>query len=306
MSQRILVTGAGGFVGRRLVRALRDTGADVFSPARDTLDVVLGVFPDQYVDQVIHLAARTYVPESWADPSGFYRVNAQGTVNVLDFCRRIGARLVHVSAYCYGEPLMLPISESAPLRPNNPYALSKVAAEDACRFFSEHYGMALTILRPFNLYGPGQPSRFLIPRLVEQALDAQLTEIVVEDDSPRRDYVYVDDFVAAICAVCANSKSGSVYNVGSGESHSVAEIAKLICQIADVEKPVVSRGNRRPKEIMDVIADITAIRREMEWSPSVGLLQGLRKVMAERNSASSALIETAARLNVVKSRDDGC
>jgi nucleoside-diphosphate-sugar epimerase len=304
MSQRILVTGAGGFVGRRLVRTLREKGADVLAPARDTLDVVLGVFPDQQVDRVVHLAARSFVPESWVDPIGFYRVNAQGTVNILDFCRRTGASLVHVSAYCYGQPAMLPISESAPLRPNNPYALSKAAAEGACRFFSEYYGTALTILRPFNIYGPGQPPQFLIPHIVEQALDAALAEITVEDDTPRRDYVYVDDFVAAICAVCAAPTPGPVYNVGSGESYSVAEVASLIRQIAGVDKPVVSRGNRRPSEIADVVADITAIRREVGWSPSVGLLQGLKNVVAERKSASSAFIETAARLNVVKSGYD--
>jgi len=283
MSQRVLVTGAGGFVGRCLVRALREEGVDVSAPGRDTLDVVLGVFPDWQVDQVVHLAARTFVPESWLDPTGFYRVNAQGTLNVLDFCRRMGARLVHVSAYCYGKPSVLPISESAPLRPNNPYALSKAAAEAACRFFSEYYETALTILRPFNLYGPGQPPQFLIPHIVDQALDPAVAEIVVEDDAPRRDYVYLDDFVAAICAVCASPTLGSVYNVGSGKSHSVAEIANLIRQIAGVNKPVMSQGNRRPSEILDVVADITAIRRDLGWSPSVGLLQGLKNVVAERN-----------------------
>jgi nucleoside-diphosphate-sugar epimerase len=304
MSQRILVTGAGGFVGRCLVRALRENGADVLAPGRDALDVALGVFPDQRVDQVVHLAARTFVPESWVEPAGFYRVNGQGTVNVLDFCRRVGARLVHVSAYCYGQPSMLPISESAPLRPNNPYALSKAAAEGACRFFSEYYGAAVTILRPFNLYGPGQPPQFLIPRIVEQALNAALAEIVVEDDAPRRDYVFIEDFVAAICAVCATPTPGPVYNVGSGESHSVAEVAGLIRQVTGVDKPIVSRGNRRPSEILDVVADITAIRREVGWSPSVGLLQGLKNVVAERSPGSSAFIETAARLNVAKSGYD--
>jgi nucleoside-diphosphate-sugar epimerase len=263
-----------------LVGLLRVAGTEVHAPGRSELDVASGIFPDMSVDVVIHLAARTFVPDSWADPSGFYRVNTQGTVNVLDYCHRTKARLIYVSGYCYGIPTKLPISEQAPLRPNNPYAFSKVAAEEACRFFFKYCETAVSVVRPFNIYGPGQLSHFLIPRILEQAIDPAITEITVEDDTPRRDYVHVDDVIAAIRSLVANPKPGATFNVGSGESYSVAEVIKLICRAANVTKPAVSLGNRRPHDIPDVVADITAIRDAVGWSPSISLVDGLRGMIA--------------------------
>ena len=272
----VLVTGGSGFLGRRLVELLRAAGTEVHAPGRSELDVATGIFPDLSVGVVIHLAARTFVPDSWVDPAGFYRVNTQGTVNVLDYCRRTKARLIYVSSYCYGIPTKLPISEQAPLRPNNPYAFSKVAAEKACQFFFKYFETAVSVVRPFNVYGPGQLSHFLIPRILEQAIDPAISEITVEDDTPRRDYVHVDDVIAAIRSLIANPKPGATFNVGSGKSYSVAEVIKLICHAANVTKPTVSRGNRRPQDIPDVVADITAIRDAVGWSPSISFADGLR------------------------------
>jgi nucleoside-diphosphate-sugar epimerase len=280
MSERVLVTGGSGFVGRSLVRFLRDEGAEVLAPGRDTLDVSTGSFPDASVDWVIHLAGRTYVPASWNEPADFYRVNALGTVNVLEYCRRTQARLIYVSGYCYGIPETVPISETAPLKPNNPYAFSKCAAEEACRFFFECLQTPVTIVRPFNIYGPGQSANFLIPHIVEQAIDPAAAAIVVEDGTPRRDYVHLDDVIGAIESLRKNPKSGATFNIGSGESYSVVEVAEMVRSAANVSKPFVSRGNRRVNDIPDVIADITAIRDETGWSPSITLQDGLRAVVA--------------------------
>jgi len=299
MSERVLVTGASGFVGRRLVEYLKAEGSDVLAPDRNSLDVVSGSFPDLSVEAVIHLAARTFVPDSWIEPGDFYRVNAQGTVNVLDFCRRNQALLIYVSGYCYGIPEALPVSEAAPIRPNNAYAFSKAAAEQACRFYFEFFETPVTILRPFNVYGPAQPRHFLIPRIVEQAVDPAVAQILVEDDAPKRDYVHVEDVVAAIRSVLRNPQPGAVFNIGSGESHSVAEIAKLVCETAQVSKPTVSRGNRRVNDIPDVVADITAIRNALGWSPTINLADGLKGMIAyHRTHMSGAIIETPAGLDV--------
>jgi nucleoside-diphosphate-sugar epimerase len=274
------VTGGSGFVGRRLVRFLREQGADISAPGREILDVSTGSFPDVSVDLVIHLAGRTYVPASWSEPADFYHVNALGTVNVLEYCRRTQSKLIYVSGYCYGIPETLPIPESAPLKPNNPYAFSKYAAEDACRFFFECLQTPVMIVRPFNIYGPGQPANFLIPRIVEQAVDPAVPEIVVEDDTPKRDYVHLDDVIGAIESLRRNPKPGATFNIGSGESYSVAEVAEMVRSAAAVSKPLVSRGNRRVNDIPDVIADITAIRDATGWSPSITLHDGLRDVVA--------------------------
>jgi nucleoside-diphosphate-sugar epimerase len=302
---RVLVTGGSGFIGRRLVQSLKLDDASISAPGSDVLDVTAAPFPDFPVDQVVHLAARTYVPDAWTDPADFYRVNTQGTINVLDFCRRTGSHLIFVSGYCYGIPVSLPLSESAPVRPNNPYAFSKYAAEQACRFFHEFFQTHVTILRPFNIYGPGQSPHFLIPRIVEQAVDSAVSEIVVEDDKPRRDYVHVDDVVGAIRALLKNPRPGATFNVGAGESHSVAELAKLICSAANVEKPLVSRARPRSNEIPDVVADISAIRHAIGWSPSVSLQDGLRGIVAQyRDRSSAAVVEAAAGFHVPKSGND--
>ena len=271
---------------------LRDKGAEVYAPERHVLDVAAGSFVDLSADWVIHLAGRTYVPASWSDPAEFYRVNVLGTVNVLDYCRRTRAKLIYVSGYCYGVPETLPIAETAPLKPNNPYAFSKSAAEQACRFFFEYLETPAMIVRPFNIYGPGQPADFLIPRIVEQAIDPNVAEIVVEDETPKRDYVHVDDVIDAIESLRRNPRPGGTFNIGSGESFSVAEVARMVCRAADVSKPLISRGNRRVNDIPNVIADITAICHVAGWSPSIALPEGLRGVVdhARRQVGSGAIV----------------
>ena len=281
MSDCVLVTGGGGFVGRRLVQVLQEAGAEVMAPGRAVLDVSAGLFPDASADWVIHLAGRTYVPASWTDPADFYRVNTQGTINVLEHCRRTQAKLIYVSGFCYGVPERLPIAETAPLRPNNPYAFSKMAAEEACRFFFEFLQTPVMIVRPFNIYGPGQAADFLVPHIVEQVLDPSVEAIVVEDGAPKRDYVHLDDVIGAVEGLRRKPKQGATFNIGSGESCSVAELAELACKAAGVKKPFISRDNKRVNEIPDVIADITAIRSATGWSPSISLLDGLRDLITQ-------------------------
>jgi nucleoside-diphosphate-sugar epimerase len=287
VSERVLVTGGSGFIGSRLVRHLRDQGAEVYAPERSALDVTAGPLPELSVDFVIHLAGRTFVPASWNEPADFYRVNVLGTVNVLEYCRQKQAHLLYVSGYCYGIPDSLPISEDAPLKPNNPYAFSKRSAEAVCHFYYERLQTRVTIARPFNIYGPGQSADFLIPHILKQVVDPAVAAVVVEDDTPRRDYVHVDDVIGAIDRLRRNPKPGAVFNIGSGESYSVAEVVEIACRAAGISKPVVSRGNRRVNDIPDVIADISAIRNAVGWSPSITLLGGLCEIIANATSSNN-------------------
>jgi nucleoside-diphosphate-sugar epimerase len=287
VSERVLVTGGSGFIGRRLVRHLREQGAEVYAPERSALDVTVGPLPELSVDFVIHLAGRTFVPASWNEPADFYRVNVLGTVNVLEYCRQKQAHLLYVSGYAYGIPDSLPISEDAPLKPNNPYAFSKRSAEAVCHFYYERLQTRVTIARPFNIYGPGQSADFLIPHILKQVVDPAVAAVEVEDDTPRRDYVHVDDVIGAIERLRANPKPGAVFNIGSGESYSVAEVAEIACSAAGISKPVVSRGNQRVNDIPDVVADISAIRNAVGWSPSITLLDGLCEIITNDTPPNS-------------------
>ena len=272
---RVLVTGATGFIAGHLIPRLRAAGFDVVEAGRasgDTADeATWRRFPT--CDVVVHLAAKSFVPESWETPGLFVRTNLLGTVEALEYCRAHRARLVYLSSYMYGDVAQQPISESTPVAANNPYALSKKLAEEACAFYAERFNVAATILRPFNIYGPGQSGAFLVPSILNQLNAGR--EIHVKDLEPRRDYVYVADLVEAIIKAFGRAHGFDVFNVGSGTSHSVAEVIRTIQDVWGTDLPVRSDGVRRKDEIMDTVADIARARLDLGWRPKFTLRQGL-------------------------------
>ena len=231
----ILVTGATGFIGKCLVSNLERAGMTVYpfamSMGQDVRDVdAFEPLKTKNISHVFHLAGRTFVPDSWEEPGQFYQVNTLGTQHVLDFCRAVHARLIYVSAYVYGIPKFLPISESHPVCPNNPYAHSKWLGEELCRFYSQHYGVHVTVLRPFNLYGPGQGKQFLIPTILQQARSKAV--ITVKDVTPKRDYLHIKDFVQSCIKSLQSNSQFSIFNVGSGCSVSVKELLDMVIKYA--------------------------------------------------------------------------
>jgi nucleoside-diphosphate-sugar epimerase len=272
--RRVVVTGATGFVGRHLVGYLEAAGISVITPGRER-----AALPLDGVDHVFHLAARTGVADSWEDPAGFYEANALGTARLLDQCRSHRCSMTYVSGYVYGSPAHLPIAETDPVAPDNPYAWSKLAAEDACGFFFREFGIPVTILRPFNIYGAGQSERFLLPHIVAQVKNPNCSEVIVADLAPRRDYVFIDDVIDAIAASLA--MPGALYNIGSGVSYSVEETIRLALAVAGTDKGYRASGASRRNEIPDTVADISRLHADSGWSPRVSLERGLR-IMLEQ------------------------
>ena len=283
--KNVVVTGDTGFVGGHLAARLRRDGVTVagVSASRGG-DVASAELPLAGVDHVFHLAGRTYVPDAWKDPAGFYQINAMGTVRVLEQCRQHDVPLTYVSAYVYGRPERLPINETAPVNPNNPYAFSKYAGEEACRFYAATFATKVSILRLFNVYGPGQRADFLIPTIARQALDREIAQIEVMDLAPRRDYVHVDDVMDALLA-SPTLPSGEAFNVGSGVSHSVEDVIVACLKAAGTSKPYRARNEPRPNEIADVVADISALRNAAGWQPRVSFADGMASVVAEARNA---------------------
>lgn len=284
---RILVTGASGFIGRRLVPQLRNAGYEVIgvnSKHGDIADASTWVgFPRAEV--VIHLAGKLFVPDSWTEPGLFLNCNFMATVAALDYCRKYGTSLVFLSSYLYGDPEQLPIPESASLVANNPYALSKKLAEEAAQFYSKSFDINVTILRPFNVYGPGQGEKFLIPSIVRQVKRSR--EIRVKDLEPRRDYLYVTDVVRAIVNAVPDQRGFSVYNIGSGRSYSVAEVIQAIQHVWRTALPVLCEGERRKDEVMDTVADIAAAKQCLGWEPQFSLLEGIQDMFDNEESSES-------------------
>ncbi|HEV3209098.1 MAG TPA: NAD(P)-dependent oxidoreductase [Chthoniobacterales bacterium] len=277
-SKRILVTGASGFIGSHLTSALIAKGYRVVPHSRWSGDIASCELDFDDVGHVFHLAARTFVPESWNNPLSYYRVNLLGTVNVLEFCRAHNASLTLMSSYVYGRPARLPISEDEPLQAFNPYSHTKILAEEASRYYQEQFHVPVTIIRPFNIYGPGQDRRFLIPKILTQAVNPQLGSIVVSDLRPRRDFIFVSDLVDLLIRTAFRSQGG-VFNAGSGSSFSVNEAIEIVNAWLPAPKQVLAEGSMRPDEVFDVVADISRTREEFDWNPRTAFRDGLRETL---------------------------
>jgi nucleoside-diphosphate-sugar epimerase len=285
----VAVSGSTGFLGQHLLPRLAGAGARVIEVSRRKgWDITkwesLKALPK--FDVFIHLAAMSFVPESFAAPRDFYEVNVLGTANVLELCRLVQGRFIFASTYVYGNAVSLPISEKHATRPLNPYSESKVLAEGLCKAYARDFGMAATVLRVFNIYGPGQDRRFLIPTIIAQA---RAGKIELQTGTPKRDFIYVGDVADAYLRAVATTEPGCrIYNIGSGASVSVADVAEMIRRKTDPGASLTFRGGARQGEILDTVADIGRARAELGWEPHIGLEDGLDLCLTGRALDESA------------------
>lgn len=280
-SSKILVTGSEGFIGSMLCAKLRDDGAVVKGiDLKSGFDITdWGLFKNlENVNLVYHLAAIMFVPYAFKNPRNVYMVNVIGTLNVLEFCRLNDIKkLIFASSFVYGQPQYLPIDEKHPVNPNNPYARSKVMGEELCRGYSEDHGINCVVLRPFNIYGPGQNEDFLIPLIFKQIRENNRIEL--NDPTPKRDLLFVTDMIDAY--IKAGELEGfkfEVFNIGYGKSYSVNEIVEMALQITGKQIDVIYNGERRPNEVMDTVANISKASKKLNWHPEIELQTGLASI----------------------------
>jgi GDP-4-dehydro-6-deoxy-D-mannose reductase len=292
---RALVTGAHGFVGQHLVRHLQDQGDDVVALDRTGPDPVDVTDPDAVAeamrraapDAVYHLAGWADVGASWADPIGAFRVNAEGTLNVLLACRDAEVdRIVAVgSADVYGVvgPADLPLTEASPLRPTSPYAAGKAAAEQVAVQANLGHGVAVIRVRPFNHLGPGQSDKFVAPALAARIARAEVDgadSIVVGNLSARRDFTDVRDVVRAYRLLVEHGEPGEVYNVCSGRDLAIQELADLLVGMA--ERPIRLEPDPallRPIDLPVLRGDAGRLRGATGWAPEIPLEQTLADLL---------------------------
>jgi len=280
----ILVTGATGFIGTKVVAALERQGKVVVGISSRDCDItdikeVLHLYQKSEkkgirLTHVIHLAGVIAVSRSWDEPEYFFKVNTTGTLNMLELCRQYGMSMTYISAYIYGQPDSLPIREDSQVKPNNPYAQSKYMAEELCRFYSANYKVKTSIIRPFNIYGPGQTTDFVIPLIIHQMKYEE--EICVMDLAPKRDYVFVEDLADAIVKAVDKECYGEVINIGSGKSYSVAEVIDILQKLAGDNKRVCSKNQVRKNEMNNVVASIENAKMILDWEPRTSLEEGLK------------------------------
>jgi len=306
---RILVTGAGGFIGSHLVESLVTEGAQVRAFVRynsrgvpghlrnlpphiqSHLEVVAGDLRDaQAVRQavagcqvVFHLGALISIPYSYRQPAEVAETNFNGTLNVLLACRDLGVdRLVHTSSSeVYGTALREPIDETHPLQGQSPYSASKIGADKLAESFFCTYDLPVVTVRPFNTYGPRQSVRAVIPTIITQALTQSTVRL--GNLETRRDYTYVGDTVDGfLLAAQAANVNGMTINLGVGQNIRIGELACKIIKM--LEKPVMivmDPARLRPErsEVLNLISDNRLALQHLKWQPKVSLDQGLEQTI---------------------------
>jgi GDP-4-dehydro-6-deoxy-D-mannose reductase len=296
VSRRVLITGASGFAGRHLARACAAAGEDVADLSRssglgvDLLDAaaVRAAVREAAPEVVHHLAARAHVGESWREPEAYLRENAAMTLHLLDAVRSEApgaAVVVAASSELYGPPAQLPVEESAPLRPQNPYAVSKASADLLAGFFADAHGLRIIRARAFNHAGPGQEPIYAIASFARQVAAG----VVAGDDPVRvvtgnpdacRDYTDVRDVARAYRALATTAEPG-VYNVCSGRTASAAELVAALGRAAGVEVDHVADPSlRRANEVMEIRGSFARLHAVTGWEPEIPLEQTLADTVA--------------------------
>ena len=277
----VLITGADGFLGRYISKDLVQRGFDVYFRRRTDGDVRDSATWEQFpeANYLIHLAGTTFVPASWDNPTEFVHSNLISTSHALDYCRKHKTKMIFFSTYLYSKTARQPTIEEEKIDPANPYALSKLMGEQLCTFYANHFDVEVVVLRPFNVFGSGQDSRFLIPSIISQAKVG--SEIRVLDSRPSRDYIFVDDLVDAVVKAMSADVKFDIFNIGTGISHSVSDLINLLGDIVGQEFRITSLSQERFGEINSTRADISKAQKVLNWYPNWQLKAGLERVWKE-------------------------
>ncbi|MDG1914971.1 MAG: NAD(P)-dependent oxidoreductase [Crocinitomix sp.] len=277
---KIHITGGNGGLGSALSKALVQNGAQLIRAKNTALRIQADGYYEQFdnpeeIDLIYHLAAISFVPDSWENPARFIEINVLGTTKVLEFCRKYNIRLVYVSSYAYGTPQYLPIDENHPVSASNPYGLSKIMGEELCTFYGDHYDLSYLIVRPFNVFGMLKNNKLLIPEIIEQLEKGE--RIKVKDLSPKRDCVYIDDLIRFLVLAGENTNN-QIYNIGGGSSYSVAEIIAICQDIWGTNLPVESAEIERKNEIPETLCNNNKAKIDLGWEPEFTFKEGINAI----------------------------
>jgi len=306
--KRVLVTGAGGFIGSHLTEALLDKGYEVTAFVHynsfhstgwlDHLDrkrakkirFFWGDIRDPYgvrnaledCGSVLHLAALIGIPYSYHSPETYVDTNIKGTLNVLQGSRDLGIEKIILTSTSevYGTALTAPIREDHPLQGQSPYSATKIGADQLALSFHRSFGLPITILRPFNTYGPRQSARAVIPTIISQILSGK-KEITLGSVHPTRDLVFVKDTVNGfVKALTTQEIEGEVIHLGTGFEISIGELAQSVAKLMNKEiliKQTEERIRPNKSEVEQLIADATKAERMLNWRPKHAGISGLEK-----------------------------
>jgi NAD dependent epimerase/dehydratase len=309
--KRVLVTGADGFIGSHLTETLVREGYSVrafvyynsfgslgwleHSPTdiKKSLDIFSGDIRDpngvrkavQGCDVVLHLAALIAIPYSYHSPDAYVDTNIKGTLNILQAARDYSAKVVHTStSEVYGTATYVPIDEHHPLQGQSPYSATKIGADQLALSFYRSFDMPVSVIRPFNTYGPRQSARAVIPTIITQLANGK-KQIKLGSLSPTRDFNFVKDTVAGFTAMMhSDNVVGEVVNIGSNFEVSIGDTAKTIANLMNVKVDILSDEERlRPEksEVERLWASNAKAKTLLGWEPKYGGLEGFKRGLSE-------------------------
>jgi len=305
---KVLVTGSEGFIGSHLTELLVEKGFEVKafvrynfkndwgwleeSKYKNDIEIYTGDVRDfdsvydamKDVDVVFHLAALIGIPYSYISPLAYIKTNTEGTYNVLESGRKLNLKRIIITSTSeiYGTAQYVPIDEKHPYNPQSPYAASKAAADHLALSYYRSFGTPVTIIRPFNTYGPRQSARAVIPTIISQIL-AGKKQIKLGNLSPTRDLNYVKDIANGFITVGLHEDTiGDVYNLGTGQEISIGDLAEKIIELTGKEVEIIEDTQRiRPEksEVERLLSNAEKAKKTTGWEPKYMLEEGLKETI---------------------------
>ena len=287
MSDKIMITGSRGFIGSALTKYFDnpieydialDRGMSVLNKH------ALSLFMDKVKPNIIiHLAGNSLPSKSVEDPVYDMNLNIGGTLNLLEVCknRKIDLLLFSSTAYVYGEPQYLPVDENhQQVHPNLPYGISKSACESYCNYYREKYGIPITIMRFFNVYGPNQTLGLVVPDILDNIRKSKDGKVKLRGtDADSRSFLYVDDLANAVSQIVRKRIVGETINLGGKDNVKIIDLAKKIAKIVGKDVTFEMEKHSEASKISNLYADISKAEKLLDWSPKTSLEEGLKKVI---------------------------
>ncbi len=294
--ESILITGANGFLGSHLTQFFQKNQAKIYgishgnsiNPKVEQIhDDILSIetLPGE-ISNILHFAALTDIQFCENNPDRCFEINVDGTKNMLELARKNDSRFIFASSsHVYGKPDSLPINENFPLKPISIHAKSKVQAESLCEEYAKLYGLRISIVRTFSIYGSNSPSYSIISRIINQILNQE--KIVLGNIKAKRDFLHISDFLSAVDILNKNNVTGcSKFNIGCGKSFSIQEICEKLLEISHENLSIESNPNLiRDNEIDELICDNSKLKK-LGWIPKLSIDEGLTEVFHSFKSKS--------------------
>ena len=309
--KKILVTGGTGFIGSHLAETLVVKGYNVkvfdrYNPVynfgnlsnsiyKSKIEFLFGDIRDydsvenavKNCDIIFHLAALIGIPYSYVSPLAYIKTNIEGTYNVLEAAKNLKTKKIFITSTSevYGSAKFLPIDENHPLQPQSPYSASKIAADNLALSYHNSFDLPVNILRPFNVYGPRQSQRAIIPTLIRQIMNSKNNGYIeVGNIFPRREFNYVSDVCEGFLSSIKLKHKGQIINIGNGYDVSIKELVQILARLMNKKiKLKINKKRIRPSksEVMQLRASFKKAKKLLNWQPVYKNLNGLEKGLRE-------------------------